>query len=129
MSRLKISSGSPYESPIGFCRALKVGNTIYVSGTGPIAVDGTTAGPGNAYKQAYRCLQIISEAIGRAGGKMGDVVRTRMYITDAAIWEEVGRAHGEFFRAVRPASTMVIVKGLIRDDWLVEIEAEAVLGA
>ena len=122
-----ISSGSPYENPIGFSRAVRIDNRIIVSGTGPIAPDGSTAAPGDAYGQAKRCLEIIQTAIVEAGGSIGDVVRTRMFLTDISKWEEVGRAHGEFFRDVKPAATMVEVTGLVRDDWYVEIEAEAVV--
>lgn len=125
--RQLISSGSPYEKPIGFSRAVRVGNRIVVSGTGPIAEDGSTASPGDAYGQAKRCLTIIKQAIGKGGGKLEQVVRTRIYLTDFKVWEEVARAHGDFFSEIRPASTMVVVAGLVREDWLVEIEAEAVL--
>lgn len=127
MERKNISSGSPYESKIGFSRAVKIGHRICVAGTGPIGPDGSTAGVGDAYLQAKRCLEIIQQAIIDGGGKMADVIRTRMYITDAAIQDDVGKAHGEFFADVRPAATMVVVKGLVRDEWLVEIEAEAII--
>ena len=120
----KVSSGSPYEKTIGFSRAVRIGNIIAVSGTGPIADDGSTASPGDAYAQAKRCLEIIAKAIKDAGGKLENVFRTRMYITDAADQEKVGRAHGEYFGEIKPASTMVVVKALVRDDWLVEIEAD-----
>ena len=120
----RISSGSPYEKTIGFSRAVRVGNNISVSGTGPIASGGGTVSPGDAYAQAKRCLEIIFQAIEDAGGKLENVYRTRMYITDASDQEEVGRAHGEYFGDVKPAATMVVVKGLVRDDWLVEIEAD-----
>ncbi len=128
MPRTNISSGSPYEEPFGFCRAVRVGNTIHVAGTGPIAPDGATAAPGDAYGQTVRCLEIIKAAIEQAGGKLTDVVRTRMYVTDLSKQDDIGRAHGEFFRDIRPAATMVGVSGLVRDDWYVEIEADAVLG-
>lgn len=127
MTRQRVSSASPYESTIGFCRAVRVGNTIHVAGTGPIAPDGSTAAAGDAYGQAYRCLEIIQAAIEEAGGKLEHVVRTRMYVTDISQWEAIGKAHGEFFRDIRPASTMVEVKGLVRDDWYVEIEADAII--
>ncbi len=106
MNRTNISSGSPYEEPFGFCRAVRVGNTIHVAGTGPIAPDGSTAAPGDPYGQAIRCLEIIRAAIEQAGGKLTDVVRTRMYVTDLGQQDEIGRAHGEFFREIRPAATM-----------------------
>ena len=120
----RVSSVSPYEKTIGFSRAVRIGNIIAVSGTGPIADDGSTASPGDAYAQAKRCLEIIAKAIKDAGGKLENVFRTRMYITDAADQEKVGRAHGEYFGEIKPASTMVVVKALVRDDWLVEIEAD-----
>ncbi|MBD3258232.1 RidA family protein [candidate division GN15 bacterium] len=128
MPRKNISSGSPYEKPIGFCRAVRIGNTIAVSGTGPIAPDGSTAASNDAYGQAKRCLEIIKAAIEEAGGKLTDVIRTRMFVTDVKVWEEVAKAHGEYFGDIQPASTMVVVSGLVRDDWLVEIEADALVG-
>ena len=120
----RVSSGSPYEKTIGFSRAVRIGNIIAVSGTGPIAEGGSTASPGDAYAQAKRCLEIIATAIKDAGGRHENVFRTRMYITDAADQEKVGRANGEYFGEIKPASTMVVVKALVRDDWLVEIEAD-----
>jgi enamine deaminase RidA (YjgF/YER057c/UK114 family) len=128
MTRRLISSGSPYEPTIGFSRAVRVGNRIVVSGTGPIAPDGSTAGPGDAVAQTRRCLEIIKAAVEEAGGELADVVRTRMLITDLRVWENVGKTHGEYFGDIRPASTMMVVKGLVREEWLVEIEAEAVVG-
>lgn len=127
MPRKRVSSGSPYEEPIGFCRAIRVGNTIHVAGTGPIAPDGSTATPGDAYGQAIRCLEIIKKAIEDLGGKMSDVVRTRMYLTDLSKQDEIGRAHGQFFRDSRPAATMIGVSGFVRDDWYVEIEADVII--
>lgn len=124
MPRKNIASGSPYEKEIGFSRAVRTGNRIIVSGTAPISPDGSTASPGDAYGQAKRCLEIIKKAVEDAGGTLRDVVCTRIYVTDASHWEEIGRAHGEFFGNVRPAATMVVVNRLIREDWLVEIEAE-----
>ena len=126
MDRKLISSASPYEKTFGFSRAVRVDNNISVSGTGPIGVDGNTVGD-DAYTQAVRCLEIIKKAIEDSGGKIEDVIRTRMYITDASVQEEVGRAHGEFFKDIRPAATMVVVAGLVRDEWYVEIEAEALI--
>ena len=120
----RISSGSPYEKTVGFSRAVRVGNLIAVSGTGPIAGDGTTASPGDAYAQAKRCLEIIAKAIEDAGGKLENVFRTRMYITDASNQDEIGRAHGEYFGEIKPAATRVVVKALVQDDWPVEIEAD-----
>jgi enamine deaminase RidA (YjgF/YER057c/UK114 family) len=124
MPRKNIASGSPYEKEIGFSRAVRTSNRIIVSGTAPIMPDGSTATPGDAYGQAKRCLEIIKKAVEDAGGTLRDVVRTRIYVTDASRWEEIGRAHGEFFANIRPAATMIVVNRLIREDWLVEIEAE-----
>lgn len=127
MGRQKVLSASPYEKTIGFCRAMRVGNAVYVSGTGPIAPDGSTASVGNAYGQAKRCLEIIKEALESTGASMAHVVRTRMYVTDVAKWEAIGTAHGEYFSEIQPTATMVVVKGLVRDDWYVEIEADAII--
>ena len=127
MERKNISSHSPYEDIIGFSRAVRIGNLLAVSGSGPIAEDGSTAAPGDAFGQTMRCLEIIRKAITEGGGCLEDVVRTRMYITDVSLQDDVGRAHAEYFRTIKPASTMVVVKGLVRDDWLVELEAECVL--
>ena len=127
MDRKRVSSGSPYESSIGFCRAIRVGDRIIVSGTGPIAPDGSSASVGDAYGQAKRCLEIIKTAVEEAGGELSDIVRTRQFVTDVSVWEEVGRAHGAYFGEIQPASTMVVVKGLVREEWLVEIEAEAIV--
>ena len=127
MTRKHVSSGSPYEEPIGFSRAVRVGNLVMVAGTGPIAENGSTYAPGEAYEQAKRCLEIIKKAVENTGGDIRHVVRTRMYVTDMSRWEEVGRAHGEYFRSIKPASTLVEVKGLARTDWLVEIEADCII--
>jgi enamine deaminase RidA (YjgF/YER057c/UK114 family) len=125
--RTNVSSGSPYEDVIGFSRAVRAGNMVSVSGTGPIAPDGSTACPGDAYGQAKRCLEIIAQALEEAGCQLQHVVRTRIYITELSVQEEVGRAHAEYFREIKPAATMVVVKGLVRPEWLVEIEADGVL--
>jgi len=120
----KVSSGSPYEKQFGFSRAIRVGNIIHVSGTAPMADDGSSAHPGNAYLQAKRCLEIIAKAISDAGGRLDQVIRTRVYLTDISNSDDVGRAHGEFFGDIRPASLMIEVSGFVRKEWLVEIEAE-----
>lgn len=125
--RKNISSPSPFEEKIGFSRAVRTGNLIAVSGTGPIAPDGTTAHPNQPYQQTLRCLEIISNAIKEAGGELKDVYRTRIYVTDISQWEEIGKAHAEYFVDIKPASTMVEVSALARDDWTVEIEAEAMV--
>ena len=127
MKRSLISSGSPYEKPIGFSRAVRVGNIITVAGTGPMTSDGRTASPGDAYGQARRCLEIIKKAIEDAGGRLEHVVRTRVLLTDVLNWEEAACAHGEFFGEIRPASTMVGGMVFVRPEWLVEIEADCVV--
>ncbi len=127
MNRKNISSGSPFESKIGFSRAVRVGNLISVSGTAPIAPDGKTSGIGDAYLQTKRCFEIIEQALKLAGAELKNVVRTRTYLTDASDWEQVAKAHGEIFGNIRPASTMVVVKGFLNPEWLVEIEVDAIL--
>jgi enamine deaminase RidA (YjgF/YER057c/UK114 family) len=125
--RRSASSGSPFESTIGFSRAVRVGERIMVSGTAPVEPDGSST-DGDAGAQATRCLAIIVAAIKELGGSAKDVVRTRMYLTDAADAEAVGAAHGAVFGDIRPASTMVVVAALLRPEWRVEIEAEALVG-
>ncbi|HUK12811.1 MAG TPA: RidA family protein [Thermoanaerobaculaceae bacterium] len=127
--RQRASSGSPYEPRIGFSRAVRVGRTIAVSGTAPIGPDGATVGPGDPAAQTRRCLEIIRAAVEQLGGSLDDVVRTRIFLVRVEDWPEVGRVHGEFFAAVRPAATMVKVAGLLDPEWLVEIEADAVVAA
>ncbi len=127
-NRPRASSGSPYEATIGFCRAVRAGDRIIVSGTAPVEDDGSST-PGDAGAQAERCLAIIVRAIEALGGSAEDVVRTRIYLTDAADAETVGAAHGRWFADIRPASTMLIVAALLRSEWRVEIEAEAVVAA
>jgi len=122
----RVRSASAYESLVGFARAVRRGSRIVVSGTAPLGPDGETV-VGDAYDQAKRCYEIILEAIEALGGDIEDVVRTRIFATDAADWENIGRAHGEFFRDVYPAATLVVVKGLLDPRWKVEIEAEAEL--
>lgn len=126
MERELISGHSPYEPVFGFSRAVRAGARVVVSGTAPVPADGS-APPAGPYDQARVCLGLIDEALTKAGARLQDVVRTRMYLTDAAHWQEVARAHGEVFGAIRPAATAVIVAGLLDPGWLVEIEAEAVL--
>ncbi len=124
--RQRVSSGSPFEQPIGFSRAIVVGDRILVAGTAPVWPDGSC--DPDPERQAVRCLEIIAAALEQAGARPADVVRTRVYLTDPADWEAVGRAHGTMFRDVRPASTMVVVAALLDPRWKVEMEAEAVLG-
>ena len=124
--RRQASSGSPFEATIGFSRAVRVGKRILVSGTAPVEDDGLST-PGDAEAQAERCLAVIVAAIEQLGGSAEDVVRTRQYLVDAADADAVGRAHGRWFGDVRPTSTMIVVAGLLRPEWRVEIEAEAEL--
>lgn len=124
--RKEISSASPYEKPIGFSRACRIGNRIAVSGTAPVK-DGKAAFPGDLYRQTKYCLQIALKALNEAGGEKKDVIRTRIMLTDISRWQEAARAHGECFNEYRPASTFMEVKGLIDPEWLVELEMEAQL--
>lgn len=123
--RQRVSSGSPFEARIGFSRAVRVGNRVMVAGTAPIWPDGSCDPDPEA--QAHRCLEIIIAALREAGAQPSDVVRTRMFITNAADSDAVGRAHGAVFGEARPASTMVVVAGLLDARWKVEMEAEAVI--
>lgn len=127
MTRKLISSGSPYEEPIGFSRAVRAGNMICISGTAPINLDGSTAFPGDVYAQTKRCIELIEHAIKNAGGRLENVIRTRVMLRDITRWKEAAKAHGEFFARIRPASTFVEVKGFVRRDWLVEMEADCLL--
>ena len=127
MQRKLISSGSPYEPIIGFSRAVRVGPHIAISGTAPVAPGGGVACPGDLYGQTLRCLEIIEKAINDAGGKREHVIRTRIYLKDMKGWENAGRAHGEFFKNIRPASTMIQIVQAIDPGWLVEIEADAIV--
>ena len=124
--RARATSGSPFETTFGFCRAVRAGNRIVVAGTGPVEPDGSTT-RGGAAEQAARCLTIIVEAIEELGGKAGDVVRTRMLLTNPADQDAVGAVHARFFGTSPPAATMAGVAWLCRPEWLVEIEAEAVV--
>ena len=126
--RKNISSGSPYEEPIGFSMAVRIGNRVCVSGTAPIAKDGSVESPGDVYRQTKRCLEIIKHAIEEAGASLADVIRTRVYLTDAETWKESAKAHGEYFSPIKPACTFVEVSRLIDPQWLVEIEAECEMG-
>ena len=127
MIRQRTQSASPYEVAFGFSRAVRVDNRILVAGTAPVEPDGAST-PGDAAAQARRCFAIILAAIEELGGSAAEVVRTRMYITDPADGDAIGAVHGEIFRDVRPASTMVVVAALLRPEWRIEIEAEALIG-
>jgi enamine deaminase RidA (YjgF/YER057c/UK114 family) len=125
--RTLVSSGSYLEPVIGFSRAVRVGNAIVVGGTAPIAAGGGTAAVGDVYGQTRRCLEIIAKAIIEAGGAMENVTRTRILLTDIALWKDAARAHAEVFGEIRPATTLMQVSAFVDPDWLVEIEAEALL--
>ena len=127
MTRRNISSGSVWERTVGYSRAVRIGTLVEVAGTTAIDDNGQVVGPNDPYRQAQYALEKIGRALKAAGAGFEDVVRTRIFITDLSRWEEVGRAHGEVFGAVRPASTLVQVVGLVRPELLVEIEATAVV--
>jgi len=124
--RKLVSSGSPFESRIGFSRAVRVGNFVAIAGTAPIAPGGGVAAIGDVYGQTKRCLEIIAQAVADSGLTMASVIRTRVMLTDISRWEEAARAHGEVFATVKPACTFVQVTGFIDPDWLVEMEADCV---
>ena len=125
--RVNISSGAKWEDIVGYSRAVRIGNTIEVAGTTAVNENGDVVGAGNPYEQTRFVLGKIEQALRSAGASLKDVVRTRMFVTDIQQWEQIGRAHGEFFREIKPAATMVEVKALISPELLVEIEATAII--
>ena len=126
-SRQRVSSGSPYESIIGISRAVRAGSFVCVAGTAPLDAAGRTVAPGDAAQQARRCFEIVARALEELGANLSDVVRTRILLTRIEDWEAVARVHGEFFRDVRPVNTVMQVSRVIDPDWLVEVEADAVI--
>jgi enamine deaminase RidA (YjgF/YER057c/UK114 family) len=127
MTRTLVSSGSYLEPIIGFSRAVRVGNIISVGGTAPIRAEGGTAAIGDVYGQTRRCLEIVAKAIADAGGRLEDVTRTRIILTDITLWKEAVRAHAEYFGTIRPVTTTMAITAFVDPDWLVEIEADAVV--
>jgi len=123
----RVFSGAPWEKRVGYCRAVRAGGHVYVSGTAPVGPDGSTFAPGDAYAQARRCFEIATAALRELGAAPEDVVRTRMYVTDIARWEEYGRAHAEVFGAAPPSTAMVEVNGFIDPAMLIEVEVEAIV--
>ncbi len=124
--RKNIPTGAKWENIVGYSRAVRIGNIIEVSGTAP-AEGGNTLFPGNAYEQTKACIKIIEKALNAAGASLNDIIRTRMYVTDISRWEEIGKAHREFFGSIKPATSLVEVKALISPDMLIEIEATAIV--
>jgi isochorismate pyruvate lyase len=126
MSIQRTFSGAIWESQVGYCRGVRVGNHIYISGTAPVDTTGAVFAPGDAYAQAKRCFEIIQTALQELGANLNNVVRTRMFVTEISLWEEFGKAHQEFFGYAPPATTMIEVKSLIDPAMLIEVEVDAI---
>ena len=127
MERLRVSSGSPYEPVMGYCRAVRVGHNVYLAGSAPIMPDGADP-PADSYGQTRRCFEIVAAALEEAGGSLEDVVRTRVYLTPGADFDEMARAHGDLFGDIRPVNTTVIIHSLVDPRWLLEVDVDAVVG-
>lgn len=127
MSKQRVSSGSPYEPRLGISRAVRSGHIVAVAGTAPLGPDGKTVGKGDPAAQARRCIEIVRNALEQSGASLSDVIRTRTLLTRIEDWESVGHVHGEFFGEIRPANTVMQVTRFIDPDWLVEIEADAII--
>jgi len=127
MTRRNVSSASPYEPVIGFSRAVRIGNFVAVGATAAIGPDGRNVGVGDAAAQTRRCIEVIRQALAKSGARLEDVIRTRIFFTRQSDWQAIGKAHGEAFGDIRPATSTIVVSSFIDDEWLVEIEADAVV--